>query len=102
MLAALLNYLVDEGGYRENQVTSGIFFTKFTNTVLAKLQQASVAFASDSGLSPLSIHGTLKEHFCGERKMSSSAMSPGNDRRVINGASPLGRCEKEKADAALA
>ena len=83
----------------ENQLASGILFTKFTRTVFATLQQAKVALASDSGLSPLSNHGTLKEWLCGERKMSSSAISPGNDRLVISGVPPLERCEKEMADA---
>ena len=86
----------------ENHVMSGILFTKFTRTVLAKLQHAKVALASDSGFSPLINHGTLKEQLCGERNMSSSAISPGSDLRVIIGISPLERCEKEMADAVLA
>ena len=45
----------------ENHLVSGTLFTKFTSTVLAMLQQAKVALASDSGFSPLSNHGTLKE-----------------------------------------
>ena len=86
----------------EDHLASGILFTKFTRAVLAKLQQAKVALASDSGFSPLSSHGILKEPLCGERKESSSAISPGSDCRVTNGAAPLERCEKEAANTALA